>query len=505
MWVLDAWTGHEGTASVTNVVKIDPQCCWFPVHGIGRLLRELTLLAIATVMLLEPSATARAQSAATTNGAPSYKLFRYDEDYRYLRDPAARTDFWDAIKYIPLSDNTHLSLGGELRERFEYYSAPDFGARGQAADGYLLHRLLLHADLHLGEDFRTFIQLGSHLAPGKDSASAAYVDRADLQQAFVDLRLPIAPAGDIDPTLRAGRQEMVFGSQRLVAIRDAPNVRRNFDGFRIGDAIGGIRIDGFATRPVLLKTGAFDDRPNHDQAFWGVYATVPTPLAPGMTIDLYYLGFKNGRARFGGVPGNEHRHTIGVRLFGAAAGFDWDWEALAQGGAFAGQDVRAWGFATNTGYTFHGAPWSPRLGLKADGASGDHDPGDRTLGTLNPLFPKLAYFNQAALLAPANVLDLQPELTVRPADNLTVTIGWDFLWRETTRDAVYIEPFTPVAATAGRSGHFIGHQVALEAVTRVTRHVEIIASYVHFSVGDTLRAAGGRDVDFAMVSAAYRF
>jgi hypothetical protein len=140
-----------------------------------------------------------------------------------------------------------------------------------------------------------------------------------------------------------------------------------------------------------------------------------------------------------------------------------------------------------------------------DGASGDNDPRDGTLGTLNPLFPKLAYFNQAALLAPSNVLDLQPELTVKPASNVTVTVGWDFLWRETTRDAVYIEPFTPVAGTAGRGGRFIGHQVALEVLTRVTRHVEIVASYVHFSVGDTLRAAGGRDVDFAMVSATYKF
>jgi len=29
---------------------------------------------------------------------PPYKHLRYDEDYRYLRDPSRRTDFWDPLK-----------------------------------------------------------------------------------------------------------------------------------------------------------------------------------------------------------------------------------------------------------------------------------------------------------------------------------------------------------------------------------------------------------------------
>ena len=32
---------------------------------------------------------------------PPYRLVRYDEDYRYLQDPKRRTDFLDAVKYIP--------------------------------------------------------------------------------------------------------------------------------------------------------------------------------------------------------------------------------------------------------------------------------------------------------------------------------------------------------------------------------------------------------------------
>ena len=61
---------------------------------------------------------------------PAYKLLRYEEDYSYLKDPSRRTDFWDPIKYIPLwgRDDWYLSLGGEVRERYEFYHNQDAGA-----------------------------------------------------------------------------------------------------------------------------------------------------------------------------------------------------------------------------------------------------------------------------------------------------------------------------------------------------------------------------------------
>jgi hypothetical protein len=442
-------------------------------------------------------------AAALQSEATAYKPFRYDEDYRYLRDLTRRTDTWDPLKYIPLGfdPNTYLSLGGELRERAEYFSAPEFGLSGGGANTYLLHRLLVSGDLHVTEYCRAFVQFGNHLEAGKGKPlSPTDVDWLDLQQGFVDVRPPIADG--LGLTLRAGRQEMAFGSQRLVAIREPPNIRRSFDGFRLFDTIGGIRIDAFATRPVLLKRGFFDDQANHRQAFWGVYSTVP--VTPGFSVDLYYLGFDNERAHFGAVSGGEHRQSLGTRLFGTAAGWDWNFEGVGQFGAFSGQNIEAWTVASDTGYTLMGLPWAPRLGFKANIASGDHSPNDRTLSTFNPLFPKLGYFSEASLIAPSNFFDFRSSVAVAPTNNLTVSVGWDCLWRETTHDAVYTEPFTPVTGTAGHGGRSIGNQVSLDVNWQIDRHVEIKASYVHFTVGDALRQVNSHDVDFAMVSAAYK-
>ena len=104
--------------------------------------------------------TASAQTPpAAGDIPPPYKSLRFDENYLYLQDPARRGDVWDPLKYIPLASDPHtyLSLGGELRERGEYFSAPLFGLRGGGADAYLLHRLLLSGDLHITDNFRAFI------------------------------------------------------------------------------------------------------------------------------------------------------------------------------------------------------------------------------------------------------------------------------------------------------------------------------------------------------------
>src|SRR5580765_6553122 len=48
--------------------------------------------------------SSRAADANTnTPQRPPFKPLRYDEDYRFLADPALRTDLLDPIKYIPLS------------------------------------------------------------------------------------------------------------------------------------------------------------------------------------------------------------------------------------------------------------------------------------------------------------------------------------------------------------------------------------------------------------------
>ena len=110
--------------------------------------------------------------------------------------------------------------------------------------------------------------------------------------------------------------------------------------------------------------------------------------------DLYLLDYRREGARFAAGSGTERRQTLGARWFGQAGALDWNTELVAQGGELqtvaSTLDVRAWTLATDTGWRWTERPLQPRLGLKADIASGDGNLRDGRVGTFNALFPKSA-------------------------------------------------------------------------------------------------------------------
>jgi hypothetical protein len=118
--------------------------------------------------ILLPSFLAAATAAAAetdSSAPPPYKQLRYDENYQYLHDSSRRTDFLDAVKYIPLNQegDWYLTLGGEIRERCEYFHNWNWGDGAQDDNGYLLQRYMIHAAAHFTEHFRIFTQLKSGL------------------------------------------------------------------------------------------------------------------------------------------------------------------------------------------------------------------------------------------------------------------------------------------------------------------------------------------------------
>jgi Alginate export len=420
---------------------------------------------------------------------------------------APEKDPFDALKNIPLSSDgsVYVDLGGQLRIRPEFSRSPVFGLAAPERNDGLLVRSFLSADFHLGPYLRTFVELGSGQAPIWDGAPpATQFDRFDLMQGYGELTLP-SDAGNF--MVRAGRQEMSFGSSRLVSVRESPNIRRAFDGVRAAwIASPDARIDAFFVQPVLPLSGVFDDKPDPDQAFWGVYGTSPVAGIPALKADLYYLGLNRDNAMFAQGIANEHRHTLGARLFGKANDFDWNVEGAYQFGQFGTADINAWTVSANLGYTFQGVPFSPRIGLNADVISGDRNLHDGTLGTFNPLFPKLPYFSEANLAAPANLIDVQPNLTVTPVKNVTLTIGWNPLWKAAEADAFYGGPaITPVAATAGGTGRYIGQQVSTTLTWTPTKHLTFGGTYVSYTPGKRIEQAGGRSGSFAAAWATISF
>lgn len=126
--------------------------------------------AVLVVTLGRDGTAAPAQTSASR---PSYESHRFNEDWSPLRDPALRTDPFDPLKWVPLNGDGswYLTLGGELRARYESSRDPIFGLGSPRRNDYTLLRSFLFADLHLGPHLRGFVELASGFAPGWGAAS----------------------------------------------------------------------------------------------------------------------------------------------------------------------------------------------------------------------------------------------------------------------------------------------------------------------------------------------
>jgi hypothetical protein len=469
----------------------------------ARRLGVLTTLALLCALLFSPGVTA-AQNLNPQR--PAYKLLRYDEDWSSLREHDGRSDWFDSLKYVPFgtSDGWYLTVGGEIRERYEFV---DHGAWGRDPldNRYLLQRYMLHTDVHLGSRFRFFGQLKSGIEVNRTGGPRpADEDRLDVHQAFVDAGL--WHSGKDSVTLRVGRQEMSFGSSRLVSVREGPNVRQSFDGARLTLNAAGWQLDAFATKPVETGRGVFDDSPDHTRSFWGVYGVRSFPLLPKGNIDLYYLGLDRKRARFDAGTGREERHSAGTRIWGKTESWDYNYEVVFQWGRFGSGDIRAWTAASDTGYRIDSIKLRPRFGLKADVASGDHNPVDNRLGTFNALFPKGAYFSEADLLGPYNLMDLHPSVELQITSSITLTPDADFFWRQSTHDGIYGIPGNLLQSGRGATARYIGCHTSAQLEWRINRHASVTAMYLHFFPGEFLRQAPpDRHVNFVATWVTYRF
>jgi Alginate export len=435
---------------------------------------------------------------------------RYDDDFTYLHDRACRSNFWDPLKYIPLATEKgwYLSLGGEIRERYERFHNPLWGQQPQSPGGYLLQRYLLFGDLHLGDNVRVFAELMSDWENYRVGGPRPQIDedQLDFSQFFVDLTLH--PFGaDSSLTFRVGRQWLIYGSQRLISNRYGPNNPLPFDGFRAILKVARWRVDAFAVKPVETNLGVFDDQAHLPTTFWGIYAVRPLSLVKGANIDLYYLGIHNKSATYAQETGTESRQTIGTRLWGARGPWDSNSELIGQTGAFGSGYILAWSGASDTGYTLKSLPLTPRVGLRAGVASGDHDKTGPNLQTFNPLFPTGFYFNQAILNGPINVMSIHPNLTFHLGENVALNGEWGWFWRQSTNDGVYGLSGMLLRPVGVTRDSYIGSQAQVTFDWQLDRHIHFQVNYLHFFVGGYLEdtAPTGKDVDFVTTSIQYLF
>lgn len=366
--------------------------------------------------------------------AQSFKLLRYDENYEYLKDSAGT--FYNRVKFLPLNEkkNIYLSFGGEARYEYVDFNNEDWGRQNIGHNNFLLQRYDLHADLHIGKNIRVFSQVRSALQNGRKNGSRGIdEDQLSIQNLFIDA--DVIHKNNQKLTFRIGRQELDYGSGRLISVREGPNARLSFTGAKVMFTHGNVSVDAFAMMADSINTGIFDNKISKQLNLWGAYAKIIIPAAGN--LDLYYLGIRRDESVFEAGTAREKRHTIGGRLWKYGGGFIYNLEAAYQFGTFGNDNIRAWTGSIDVGYLFENMKFSPSINLRNDYISGDRSKGDGKMNTFNPLYPKGGYFGFSPQVGPVNLIDIHPYITLDLTRKLKIQMDAVFNWRYSLNDGVY--------------------------------------------------------------------
>jgi|HubBroStandDraft_1064217.scaffolds.fasta_scaffold04228_5 alginate export protein len=463
------------------------------------------LVALIVLASMPAGGSARAQE---DDDRRSYRLLRDDENWAWLRKPHAEDDFWDPLKYLRLwgQDDVYLTVGGEIREWVEGYQNELWGQTGVATNIYWLQRYMAHADAHVSPYTRLFVQLKSGIEYGRSGGPRPIdEDRLDFNQLYADGIFVPGATLDAEPKalLRVGRQEMSYGSGRLIDVREGPNVRFGYDGARLITRFDPIRFDAFAVRPDLTQQNVFGDTSNPQQAFWGTWGTYSTSA---LLVDAYYLGLERDEFRYQRAAGKEVRHTVGARGRVLSSFIEGEVEAAGQFGQVGSLPIAAWTVAAEVVANGRRWPLEPKLTLGIGATSGDKGTSSGTLGTFSPLFPRGAYFGLVQANGPSNNVAPHAALAVKLPLRLSASVEYWAFWRESLADGVYNVPGNLLRPGNASEGSFLGSQVEGFLTWQADRHLSLNATLAYFATGSFFdTSAPSRNITYGASWATYKF
>jgi hypothetical protein len=434
----------------------------------------------------------------------------FDVDFRYLDKPDAEKSFFDPIKRIHLRDDWLLSFGGNFWVR----NVHEWESRlGEQDNVFNLTRLRLYSDVWYQDRFRIFAEFLDARSFDQDLPRLPIDEnRHDLLNLLADIKL--ADIADGPAYVRVGRQELLYGSQRLISTLDWANTRRTFQGVKTFWDSPQFDIDAFWVRPMLIDVNEFDARPDRwdeDQNFYGLWGTYK-PMK-GHFADLYFLSLDtNPRAasQKGGALVDSVLHTIGARYAGNYKQVLFELEGMYQFGARARakQDISAGAVAAGLGYHFASLPMNPQMWLRYDYASGDDNPHDGTWSTFNQLFPfGHYYFGFLDRVGRQNINDFNVQLVLYPQPWFTVIVQYHKFWLANKKDFLYNAAGVATRRDpTGRAGDDVGDELDLRFNVHLSHHQDLMFGYSKLWSGDFIKKTGPNvSPDFFYMQHVFRF
>lgn len=366
-----------------------------------------------------------------------------------------------------------LQLGGNVRLRYEAVADP-FRPGAADRDDFVTIRTDLVAQYGSGplRIATELIDSRAYDTGPRSGVGTADVNALELVRASVRLEIGDSIGTGSATALEAGRFTLELGSRRFVGRKN--NVVNSFTGARLDLGDPEARLTLFLTMPHIVepadRAGILDNDVEWDDAgssltFAGAFLALRDAAGLG-ALDLFLLSLDEEDEPKRATR-NRHIVTPGLRFYRDPALGRWDYEleGAYQFGharadtlpAAARADVSAYFLHAEIGRRFAG-PWSPRISIEYDLASGD-GPG-RGIGRLDPLYgARRGDLGPTGIFGPLSRSNLSsPAIRVEaaPGARWDGTFSYRPAWLESRTDAF---ASTGVRDPSGSSGRFAGHQI----------------------------------------------
>lgn len=395
-----------------------------------------------------------------------------------------------------------LRVRGEFRERVEGFSGAGF-VEGRD-DVYSLSRVRLNAALTPAPWLSFQAQAQDARVARKQVGPTGLPFRGpfDVRTAFAE----VGPAKS-RVSARVGRQELVFGEQRLVGHGGWLNTARTFDAAKVTLRSRRVQVDAFAASVVRILDGEFDKSGNGNR-FVGAYAATGA-LVPKSSVEPYVFWRRDASVRTEtGTAGRLSVTTIGARWAGALpAHLDYGTEIAVQTGSVGTDSVGAWAGHWQLRETLPTAG-AVRIAGEYNFASGDEDPADGKRGTFDQLYPTAHdKYGLADQVGWRNVHHVRTGAEATPWKKVTLGLTYHSWWLAESRDALYTAGGAVLArVVAGAASRHVGQEIDVQASRALTPYLQVSGGYAHIVPGKFLKeATPGASYSFPYVMATYVF
>jgi hypothetical protein len=347
--------------------------------------------------------------------------------------------------------STKISIGGQLRERVEWYASEVGTGVGKEVVGSYRARLKIKAEL---ADGVTAVFTPQAVGYWGENGQGLGLDSGKTNVFMHEAYMLLANAFGVDGLIiKMGRQEVNLGNQRLVGAVGWSQGARSLDGVLLGYSAGDYGLAGFfygkLNDEAKLGAWATPESPEPDiELFVSTWQGKFKPFGIGGTYEITNI-YVNPTTYALDVNGDGEIDKVDMNvntLYGRVTPvFDTDYakvklnlEAAMQTGSAGDKDFGGYFFSVGAGGSFEDVTWTPDVFIGYD-YSGDDDPNDKDLDAFWSVLPTahkwLGYadkvfgapfyaFNGAGLIAVINqnvvgAQDFYIKFGVKPMDKIS--------------------------------------------------------------------------------------